>query len=242
MQDRKLNPSGIISKFPAGNYNIDVLGQKITNLFLKLPYDGLIAETNSTLGQLVLENIGGSRIGLDQDFAELLETEQTLPLMKITQRVIKTTAYFIHCDLIDGINNLFNGKRSNILAKFDITGKPYEKVRYDTSLQFPFRDCSTDSHVNSITLTVRDQVGEKNGWTRDRQTMSVTSIHNLIYAVLLAAGNVIGLQPTALNTCTFGFAVLFFFKFPLQSILFYIIAAEESCMHECCILFESSFF
>ena len=70
------------------------------------------------------------------------------------------TAYFIHCDLIDRNNNLFNGKRSDLLAKFDIAGKPYQKVRYDTSLQFPFRDCSTDSHVNSITLSVRDQDGE----------------------------------------------------------------------------------
>ena len=45
-------------------------------------------------------------------------------------------------------------------AKFDITGKPYQKVRYDTSLQFPYRDCSTDSHVNSINLSVRDQDGK----------------------------------------------------------------------------------
>ena len=163
MQDRKLNPSGIISKLPAGNYNLDVLAKKITNLFLNAEnnhYDGVIAETNSPLGQLVLENIGGSKIGLDPDLAKLLETEQIFPLMKIIKCVITTTAYFIHCDLIDGNNSLFNGKRSNILAKFDITGKPYEKVRYDTSLQFPFRECSTDSHVNSITLAVRDQDGE----------------------------------------------------------------------------------
>ena len=160
LQDRKLNPSGTISKLPAGYYNLDVLGKKIANLLLKLPYDGLIAETYTPVGQLVLENIGGSKIGLDQDLAKLLETEQTLPLIKIIKRVIKTTAYFIHCDLIDGNQNLFNGKRSNILAKFDITGKPYEKVRYGTASQFPFRDCSTDSHVNCITLTVRDQAGE----------------------------------------------------------------------------------
>ena len=133
------------------------MAKNLTNLFLKLPYDGLIAETNSPVGQLVLENIGGSRIGLDQDLAKLLETEQIFPVIKIIKRVIKTTAYFIHCDLIDGNKNLFNGKRSNILAKFDITGKPYEKVRYDTASQFPFRECSTDSHVNSLTLTVRDQ-------------------------------------------------------------------------------------
>ena len=83
LQDRKLNPSGTISKLPAGHYNLDVLAKKITNLFLKLSYDGLIAETNSPLGQLVLENIGGSQIGLDQDLAKLLETEQIFPLMKI---------------------------------------------------------------------------------------------------------------------------------------------------------------
>ena len=159
LQDRKLNPSGIISKLPAGNYTLDVLAKKITNLFLKFHYDGLIAETNSPVGQLVLKNIGESNIGLDKDLAELLETEQFFPLMKIIQRVIKTTAYFIHCDLIDGNQNLFNGKRSRILAKVDITGKPYEKVRYETASSFPFRDCSTDSHVISITLSVRDEAG-----------------------------------------------------------------------------------
>ena len=71
-----------------------------------------------------------------------------------------TTAYFIHCDLIDKINNLLNGKRSDLLAKFDVTGKPYQKVRYDTSLQFPYRDCATDKHVNSITLSVKNQDSE----------------------------------------------------------------------------------
>ena len=160
LQDRKLNPEGDISKLPAGNYTLDVLAQKINKLFLKFHYDGLIAETNSPVGQLVLKNIGKSKIGLDKDLAELLETEQIFPLMKIIQRVIKTTAYFIHCDLIDGNQNLFNGKRSKILAKVDITGKPYEKVRYETASSFPFRDCSTEKRVNSITLSVRDEDGE----------------------------------------------------------------------------------
>ena len=75
LRDRKLNPSGTISKLPTGNYNLDVLAKKMTNLFLKFPYDGFIAETNSPLGQLVLENIGGSQIGLDPDLAKQLETE-----------------------------------------------------------------------------------------------------------------------------------------------------------------------
>ena len=119
-----------------------------------------MAETNAPLGQLVIKNTGKSQINLDHDLAKLFGTGQNLPLITTIKRVITTTAYFIHCDLIDGNNNLFNGKRSDLLAKFDITGKPYQKVRYDTSLQFPYRDCSTDSHVNSVTLSVRDQDGE----------------------------------------------------------------------------------
>ena len=53
-----------------------------------------------------------------------------------------------------------NNKKSDLLATFDIKGKPYEKVTYDASPQQPLRDCSTDSHVNGITLRVRDQDGE----------------------------------------------------------------------------------
>ena len=134
--------------------------KKITTLFSELFYDGLIAEANTPLGQLVIKNIGKSQINLDHDLAKLFGTGQNLPLITNIKRVITTTAYFIHCDLIDKNNNLFNAKRSDLLAKFDITGKPYEKVRYDTSSQQPFRDCSTDSHVNSITLSVRDRDGE----------------------------------------------------------------------------------
>ena len=39
-------------------------------------------------------------------------------------------------------------------------GKPYEKVRYDASAQQPIRDCSTDSRVDSIKISVRDENGE----------------------------------------------------------------------------------
>ena len=108
----------------------------------------------------MIKNTGTSRINLDDNLAKLFGTDNTLPMLTRIKQVMKTTAYFIHCDLIDKTNNLFNGKRSDLLAKFDLTGKPYEKVRYDTSLQFPFRDCSTDKHVNSITLSVKNQDGE----------------------------------------------------------------------------------
>ena len=162
LDDRKLNPNGKVSILPASHYDLDSLAKKVQNLFTNLDfhYDGLVVETNEPLGQLVIKNTGKKQINLDDDLAKLFGTGQNLPLITNIKRVITTTAYFIHCNLIDKNNNLFNAKRSDLLANFDITGKPYEKVRYDTSSQQPFRDCSTDSHVNSITLSVRDENGE----------------------------------------------------------------------------------
>ena len=46
------------------------------------------------------------------------------------------------------------------MAKLDVRGKPYEKVSYEASPQQPLRDCSTDSHVRSVTVSVRDENGE----------------------------------------------------------------------------------
>jgi len=68
------------------------------------------------------------------------------------------TTYFIHCDLIDTERNLFNGKKTDVLALFDVKGKPFEKVRYQGSPQQVFRDCSTDEFINSITINVKDDL------------------------------------------------------------------------------------
>ena len=42
-----------------------------------------------------------------------------------------STSYCIHCDLVDQHQNLLNEKPSNLLAKFDIKGIPFEKVYYE---------------------------------------------------------------------------------------------------------------
>ena len=73
--------------------------------------------------------------------------------------LISPTAYLIHCNLIDKNQNLLNNKKSDILAKFDMKGNFYEKVSYVASPQQLFRDSSTCSHVNSITVSVRDKDG-----------------------------------------------------------------------------------
>ena len=126
--DRNLNPSGYISKLAAGHYDLDSLSKKITNLFSNLKYNGLETEINTPLGQLVINNFGAKQINLDHDLAKLFGIGQNLPLKTIIKRIMIPTSYFIHCDLIDKNNNLLNGKRSDLLAKFDVTGKPYQKV------------------------------------------------------------------------------------------------------------------
>ena len=149
LDDRILNPSGAVSKLPAGHYDLESLAKKIPDLFSDFKYKNLETEKNTPFGQLVIKNKRTSRIALDDDLIKLFGTGKYLPMITFMKRISTTTAYFIHCDLIGKTNNLFNAKRSDLLAKFDITGKPYEKVRYDTSSQQPFRDCSTDSYVNS---------------------------------------------------------------------------------------------
>jgi len=62
--------------------------------------------------------------------------------------------------LIDTERNLFNGKRSDVLALFDVKGKPYEKVSYQGSPQQVLQDCSTDEFINSITISIKDENGE----------------------------------------------------------------------------------
>jgi len=51
-------------------------------------------------------------------------------------------------------------KRSDVLALFDVKGKPYENVSYQASPQQVLRDCSTDECMNSITISVKDENGE----------------------------------------------------------------------------------
>ena len=109
----------------------------------------------------MITNHGQKPIRIDRDLAKFFEVGRELKNKKIIiKRIISPTAYFIGWDLIDENNNQFNGKRSDLLAKLDVRGKPYEKVSYHASPQQPFRDCSTDSHVNSITLRVRDEDSE----------------------------------------------------------------------------------
>jgi len=136
------------------------MAKKIDGLFDNYGYKQLETEINQPVGQLVIKNFGGKPIELDRDLAGLLGIGRKLNLITFVKRFTVPTTYFIHCDLIDTERNLFNGKRSDVLAPFDVKGKPYEKVSYQGSPQQVLRDCSTGEFINSITINVKDENGE----------------------------------------------------------------------------------
>ena len=147
-----------VSKIPPGHYTLEIMAKQMEESLKKYFYE-ISADTYSPPGQVVITNHGKKPLRIDRDLANFLAISRELKKDKlIVQQIIKQTAYFIHCDLIDRDQNYLNNKRSDLLAKIDVKGKPYEKVRYDASPQQPFRDCSTSSHVNSV--TVRDEDGE----------------------------------------------------------------------------------
>ena len=96
--------------------------KEIRGLFGKYEYR-LGTETNTPVGQLVIKNNGLKPIEPDNDLANLLGINRKLPMITFVKRITSPTTYFIHCDLIDKSQNLFNGKRSDLLAMVDVKGK-----------------------------------------------------------------------------------------------------------------------
>jgi len=128
--DKNKDKALSVSKLPPGNYNLESMAKQIDGLFDKYGYKQLETEINQPLGQLVIRNFGAKPIELDRDLAGLLGIGRKLNLITFVKRLTASTTYFIHCNLIDTERNLFSGKRSDVLALFDVKGKPYEKVSY----------------------------------------------------------------------------------------------------------------
>ena len=139
-----------------GYYTLETLAPIIENMFKafdkKIP-----TQINQPTGAMVINNTSGHKIMLDTDLAKLFGIDQELRIINYVKRLNSSTTYFIHCDLLDKKQNLLNGKASTVLARFDIRGKPFEKVNYQTTQQHVLRDLSTCNFTNSITLSVRDE-------------------------------------------------------------------------------------
>ena len=103
--------------------------------------------------------IHGGNTRFSHGLLQLLGIPKVSPITFVKQLTSPST-YFVHCDLIDKKQNLLNGKPSTVLARFDIRGKAFEKVHYQTPQPHVLRETdSGDYDVNSITLSVKDEKG-----------------------------------------------------------------------------------
>ena len=117
-------------------------------------------QINHPTGAVVIYNTTGYKIHLDEHLADFLGYDKELKFISFIKRLKSPTTYFVHCDLVDKRQNLVNGKPSTVLARFDLRGKPFEKVYYQTAQQHVLRDTSTgDYDVNSLTISVQDEKG-----------------------------------------------------------------------------------
>ena len=102
--------------------------------------------------------IYGGNTRFSNNLLQLLGIQTLLPITFV-KRLTSPSTYFVHCNLIDKRQNLFNGKPSTVLARFDVRGKPFEKVHYQTPQSHVLRDTNSGYDVNSITLSVKDENG-----------------------------------------------------------------------------------
>ena len=143
--------------FLPGHYTLDSLSSEIKHSLSKYKVP-LLTDIYNIVGQLVITNPHQKKIVFDSYLGNLLNLKSfTLGLKTFIKKLNSATTYYIHCDLLDKEQNLLNGKPSTVLQTFDITGKPFEKVFYQSSPQHVLRDVSADKHISNMTISVRDQ-------------------------------------------------------------------------------------
>ena len=143
--------------FLPGYYTLDALASEIKHSLSKHKVP-LLTDINTIVGQLVITNPEFKKIVIDSNLGNLLNLNSfTLGFKTFIKKLNSETTYYIHCDLLDKEQNLLNGKPSTVLQTFDITGKPFEKVFYQSSPQHVLRDVSADKHISNMTISVRDQ-------------------------------------------------------------------------------------
>ena len=116
-----------------GHYTIYVLVNEFNNLHKTNPNFILSAVANTPVSSMTIFN--QNNVKFSNNLLELLRLKKTLFILFV-KCLTSPSTYFVHCDLIDKRQNLLNGKPSTVLARFDIRGQPFEKVHYQTELNF----------------------------------------------------------------------------------------------------------
>lgn len=133
-----------------GHYTIDSLVNEFNEVQKIKPNLKLTAIANTPVGSMTIFNQNNAKFS--NNLLELLGIKNTL-FITYVKRLTSPSTYFVHCDMVDRRQNLLNGKPSTVLARFDLRGKPFEKVHYQTAQQHVLSDTSTsDYDVNSLTI------------------------------------------------------------------------------------------
>lgn len=133
-----------------GHYTIDSLVNEFNEVQKIKPNLKLTAIANTPVGSMTIFNQNNAKFS--NNLLELLGIKNTL-FITYVKRLTSPSTYFVHCDVVERRQNLLNGKPSTVLARFDLRGKPFEKVHYQTAQQHVLSDTSTsDYDVNSLTI------------------------------------------------------------------------------------------
>ena len=143
-------------KLLPGHYTVDSLVKEFNDLSSHNPKFKITATAHTPVGSMIINN-GNTRFS--NNLLQMLGI-QRLSFITFVKRLTAPSTYFMHCDLIDKRQNLFNGKPSTVLARLEVRGKPFEKVHYQTPQPHVLRETdSGDYDLNSITLSVKDENG-----------------------------------------------------------------------------------
>ena len=115
-------------KLLPGHYTIDSLVKEFNDLSSHNPKFKITATAHTPVGSMIINN-GNTRFS--HGLLQLLGI-QKLSFITFVKRLTSPSTYFVHCDLIDERQNLLNGKPSTVLTRFDVRGKPFEKIHYQT--------------------------------------------------------------------------------------------------------------
>ena len=146
--------------FLQGHYTLDALASEIKHSLSKHKVP-LLTDIYTSAGQLVITNPQFKKIIFDSNLGNLLNLNTfALPLKLFIKKLNSETTYFIHCDLLDKEQNLLNGKPSTVLQTFDIKGKAYEKLFYQSGPEHVLREVSTDKHITNMTISVTNETND----------------------------------------------------------------------------------
>lgn len=122
----------VIASLPEGHYTVDSFAKELTyNVETKLSVARLVLEKNKPNSILDIRNWEPkTKILVSRGLASLIGSSDILAEITYIKKLNCPSTYFIHCNLMDKTENLFNTKKSDVLVKFDMKGLPYEKVSY----------------------------------------------------------------------------------------------------------------